>query len=150
MAAVYDNWERLVTATLRREQLRLSAFRTPSDVSSASSSATSPINFASPSAKVSSFKISSSLPLLGKSFSYNQILQATDYLSKSNFIKHGRSGDLFHGVLEGGLQVVVKRVNLSVSSYLITELEFLGKVSHARFVPLLGYCLEDGNDKFLV
>ncbi|XP_071902213.1 uncharacterized protein [Coffea arabica] len=161
MAEVYDNWERLVRATLRREQLRQSAFRTPSDVSSASSSAPSsapsPINFASPSAQlVSSFKTSSSLPLVGKSFTYHQILQATDYLSSSNFIKHGRSGDLFHGVLEGGLRVVVKKVDLSMSSsgekesYLLAELEFLGKVSHARFVPFLGHCFEKANDKFLV
>ncbi|XP_027169377.1 probable serine/threonine-protein kinase PIX13 [Coffea eugenioides] len=161
MAEVYDNWERLVRATLRREQLRQSAFRTPSDVSSASSSAPSsapsPINFASPSAQlVSSFKTSSSLPLVGKSFTYHQILQATDYLSSSNFIKHGRSGDLFHGVLEGCLQVVVKKVDLSMSSsgekesYLLAELEFLDKVSHARFVPFLGHCFEKANDKFLV
>lgn len=38
MAVVYDNWERLVDATLRREELRRIALRTPSDVSSVSAS----------------------------------------------------------------------------------------------------------------
>nr|XP_027122153.1 probable LRR receptor-like serine/threonine-protein kinase At2g16250 [Coffea arabica] len=150
MPVLYDNWERLVRATLSREQLRLSGLRTPSDVSSASLSASSSFNFTSASTRVSSFKISSSLPLIGKSFTYDQILLATDYFSKSNFIKHGRSGDLFYGVLEGGPQIVVKKVDLSVSSYLVTELEFFGMVSHARFVPLLGHCFENGNNKFLV
>nr|XP_027121922.1 leucine-rich repeat receptor protein kinase EMS1-like [Coffea arabica] len=150
MSAVYDNWERLVSATIRREELRLSALRTPSDVSSASLSSSSSFNFASSSTKVSSFNNSSRLPAVGKSFTYDQILLATDYFSKSNFIKHGRSGDLFHGVLEGGLQVVVKKVDLSVGSYLVNELEILGKVSHARFVPFLGHCFENGNNTFLV
>ncbi|XP_027078113.1 uncharacterized protein LOC113778394 isoform X2 [Coffea eugenioides] len=36
MGIVYDNWERLVDATLRREELRMSALRTPTDPSSAS------------------------------------------------------------------------------------------------------------------
>ncbi|XP_071903798.1 uncharacterized protein [Coffea arabica] len=150
MSAVYDNWERLVSATIRREELRLSALRTPSDVSSASLSSSSSFNFASSSTKVSSFNNSSRLPAVGKSFTHDQILLATDYFSKSNFIKHGRSGDLFYGVLEGGLQVVVKKVDLSVSSYLVNELEILGKVSHSRFVPFLGHCFENGNNTFLV
>lgn len=38
MGVVYDNWERLVDATLRREELRMSALRTPTDPSSASPS----------------------------------------------------------------------------------------------------------------
>ena len=52
--------------------------------------------------------------------------------------------------------MVVKKVDLSMSSsgekesYLLAELEFLGKVSHARFVPFLGHCFEKANDKFLV
>ncbi|KAL3506353.1 hypothetical protein ACH5RR_031735 [Cinchona calisaya] len=41
MSQVYDNWERLVRATLKREELRLSALRPPSNVSFASLSASS-------------------------------------------------------------------------------------------------------------
>ncbi|KAL3504274.1 hypothetical protein ACH5RR_034115 [Cinchona calisaya] len=104
MARPCDNWERLVTSTLHREDLRITGQRTPSDVSLASS--TSPYRFCSSSHLVSSFRFSSLL--VGCSYAYDQILQATDYLTDSNLIKHGHSGDLFYGVLEGGIQVVVK------------------------------------------
>ncbi|GFZ10320.1 leucine-rich repeat protein kinase family protein [Actinidia rufa] len=49
---------------------------------------------------------------LGESFSYEQILLATGDFSDTNLIKHGHSGDLFGGELEGGFPVVIKRVDL--------------------------------------
>ncbi|CDP11919.1 unnamed protein product [Coffea canephora] len=147
-----DNWERLVTATLRREDLRLTALRTPSELSLASLSSFSSFNLASSSRRVSSFNFSSLL--VGDSLSYNQILQATDYLSENKLIKHGDSGDLFFGVLEGGTPVIVKKIDLSSvakESLFIEELEILAKVSHHhRFVPLIGHCLENEKEKFLV
>ncbi|XP_027094796.2 uncharacterized protein [Coffea arabica] len=158
MARSYDNWERLVTATLRREDLRLTAQRTPSDLSLASLSPFSSFNLASSSRQVSSFNLSRLL--VGESFSYNQILQVTDYLSASNLIKHGNSGDLFYGVLKRrigvlkrGTQVIVKKIDLSSvtkESRFIAELQVLGEVSHHhRFIPLIGHCLEN-EKKFLV
>ena len=147
-----DNWERLVTATLRREDLRLTALRTPSELSLASLSSFSSFNLASSSRRVSSFDFSSLL--VGDSLSYNQILQATDYLSENKLIKHGDSGDLFFGVLKRGTQVIVKKIDLSSvtkESLFIEELEILAKVSHHhRFVPLIGHCLENEKEKFLV
>ncbi|CDP11917.1 unnamed protein product [Coffea canephora] len=147
-----DNWERLVTATLRREDLRLTALRTPSELSLASLSSFSSFNLASSSRRVSSFNFSSLL--VGDSLSYNQILQATDYLSENKLIKHGYSGDLFFGVLEGGTPVIVKKIDLSSvtkESLFIEELEILAKVSHHhRFVPPIGHCLENEEEKFLV
>ncbi|KAL3538972.1 hypothetical protein ACH5RR_002338 [Cinchona calisaya] len=143
MSIVYDNWERLVRATLRREELRISGLRTPSEISSFSSSPSRP--------SISSFNFSGLL--VGDSFSYHEILQATGNLSSSNLIIHGLSGALFYGVLEDGIQVVVKKVDLSSldkESYLRSELEFFGKVSHSRFVPFLGHCLDNWNEKFLV
>ncbi|OMP05203.1 hypothetical protein CCACVL1_02007 [Corchorus capsularis] len=49
---------------------------------------------------------------LGDLFTYQQLLQATGDFSDANLIKHGHSGDLFRGVLEGGLPIVVKRIDL--------------------------------------
>ncbi|KAL3538969.1 hypothetical protein ACH5RR_002335 [Cinchona calisaya] len=152
MTRIYDNWERLVRATLRREQFRLSSMRTPSDLSLASSSSSS-FSFSAFPSRVPSFIFSGLLP--GVSFTYHQILQVTNGLSQSNLIKHGQSGDLFYGVLEGGIEVVVKKIDLSSiqreSYYLISELEILHKVSHSRsVVPLVGHCLENMNEKFLV
>ncbi|XP_071930743.1 probable LRR receptor-like serine/threonine-protein kinase At2g16250 isoform X4 [Coffea arabica] len=150
MSRIYDNWERLVKATLRREEFRLSSMSTPSEVSLASSFSTS--TFTSFDLGLSSFNFSGLL--VGDSFKYHQILQATDNLSESNLIKHGHSGDLYYGVLEGGVQVVVKKINLPSaqrgSYYFISELEILHKISHPRMVPLLGHCSENMNNDFLV
>ncbi|KAL6960295.1 hypothetical protein U1Q18_005821 [Sarracenia purpurea var. burkii] len=89
---------------------------------------------------------------LGESFGYEQMLQATGNFSNTNLIKHGHSGDLFRGKMEGGFLVVIKRVDLRSSkkeSYMM-ELEFFSKASHTRLVPLLGHCLEHENEKLLV
>ncbi|CAA2964961.1 probable LRR receptor-like serine/threonine-protein kinase At2g16250 [Olea europaea var. sylvestris] len=90
---------------------------------------------------------------LGDSFTYQQILQATAEFSDANLIKHGHSGDLFRGILEGGISIVIKKIHLQSSvkkeSYML-ELDLFGRVSHPRLVPLLGYCLENENEKFLV
>ncbi|KAE8708367.1 putative LRR receptor-like serine/threonine-protein kinase [Hibiscus syriacus] len=89
---------------------------------------------------------------LGDLFAYQQLLEATGDFTDANLIKHGHSGDLFRGILEGGLPVVIKRIDLQSikkEAYL-SELEFFSKVSHPRIVPLLGHCLERENEKFLV
>ncbi|GER50361.1 leucine-rich repeat protein kinase family protein [Striga asiatica] len=83
------------------------------------------------------------------SFSYEKILEATGELNESTLLKKGRSGDLYRGVLEGGVPVVVKKFDSS--SFVKKELDFFSKVSHSsRFVPLLGHCLEKEEEKFLV
>lgn len=90
--------------------------------------------------------------VVGDAFTYPQLLQATLDFSDENLIKHGHSGDLFKGLLDGGIPVVIKRVDLQSikrESYML-ELDFFSKVSHTRLVPLLGHCLEQENEKFLV
>ncbi|KAJ8762276.1 hypothetical protein K2173_007433 [Erythroxylum novogranatense] len=87
---------------------------------------------------------------VGESFTYEQLLQSTGGFSETNLIKHGHSGDLFHGFLAGEIPVVVKKVNLhsmNKESYM-AELELFSKYSNVRLVPLLGHCLE--NEKLLV
>ncbi|GAV82147.1 LRR_1 domain-containing protein/Pkinase_Tyr domain-containing protein/LRRNT_2 domain-containing protein/LRR_4 domain-containing protein [Cephalotus follicularis] len=89
---------------------------------------------------------------LGDAFTYQQLLQATGDFSDANLIKHGHSGDLFRGVLENGTTIVIKKIDLRSikrETYLL-ELDFISKVSNARLVPLLGHCLENENEKFLV
>ncbi|KAE9586164.1 hypothetical protein Lal_00010050 [Lupinus albus] len=85
---------------------------------------------------------------VGKSFTFEQILHLTGNFSETNIMKHGHSGDLYLGVLEGGATVVIKKVDLNLfkrESCLI-ELGLLSKVSHARLVPILGHCLENENE----
>ncbi|KAL6517300.1 hypothetical protein OROMI_033001 [Orobanche minor] len=90
---------------------------------------------------------------IGDQFTYQQILQTTGEFSAANLIKKGRSGDLFSGLLEGGIRVVVKKFDLQSpvkKELYVSELELFSKVSHPRLVPLLGYCLDNENEKFLV
>ncbi|KAL3509617.1 hypothetical protein ACH5RR_029018 [Cinchona calisaya] len=84
MVEIYDNWERLVRATLDREELRQIAQRTTSDLSVVSAS--SSFNLASPSRSASSINLLSLL--VGETFNHHQILKTTDYSSSSNLIKH--------------------------------------------------------------
>ncbi|MED6204343.1 hypothetical protein PIB30_008158 [Stylosanthes scabra] len=89
---------------------------------------------------------------VGDSFTYHQLLQATGDFSDSNLIKHGHSGDLYNGILESGIPVIIKRIDMrsAKKDAYVLELDFFNKVSHQRFVPLLGHCLENENEKFLV
>ncbi|PIN13086.1 Serine/threonine protein kinase [Handroanthus impetiginosus] len=93
------------------------------------------------------------LSSLGQPFTNEQMVAATQNFSIANLIKHGHSGDLFRGTLEGECDVVVKRFdlrsNIKKESF-VSELDLFGKVSHPRLVPLLGHCLEDEHEKFLV
>ncbi|GFQ00990.1 probable LRR receptor-like serine/threonine-protein kinase at2g16250 [Phtheirospermum japonicum] len=156
MSQIYDNWERLVKATLRREELRrlcredsLSSDFSSSFSSSSSESSRSffePEDSPSPNTGILS------------SFSYRQIARATDRFSNQNLIKQGHSGDLFLGSLPTQFpdHVVVKRINFKVVGRkpLALELAFLSRVdsnNHPRFVQLLGHCLDGNeNEKFLV
>ncbi|KAL3515169.1 hypothetical protein ACH5RR_022071 [Cinchona calisaya] len=89
---------------------------------------------------------------LGDAFTYQQILHATGEFGDENLIKHGHSGDLFRGILEGGIHVVIKRIDLhsAIKEACMSELDFFSKVFHPRLVSLLGHCLENENEKFLV
>ncbi|GFP96544.1 probable LRR receptor-like serine/threonine-protein kinase at2g16250 [Phtheirospermum japonicum] len=90
---------------------------------------------------------------LGDAFTYQQILQATGEFNDASLMKRGHSGDLFWGKLEGGIPVIIKKIDLRLlekkETYML-ELEILSKVSHPRLIPLLGHCLENENEKFLV
>ncbi|KAK8562953.1 hypothetical protein V6N13_018495 [Hibiscus sabdariffa] len=96
--------------------------------------------------------LASNFSSLGDLFTYQQLLQATADFTDANLIKHGHSGDLFKGILESGLPVVVKRIDsrsIKKEVYLL-ELDFFSKVAHTRVVPLLGHCFEKENEKLLV
>lgn len=89
---------------------------------------------------------------VGESFTFEQILHFTGNFDEPNLIKHGHSGVFFFGVLDSGVTVVVKRVDLSLfkrESY-IAELGLLSKVSHSRLVPILGQCMDNEKDKCIV
>ncbi|OAY73800.1 putative LRR receptor-like serine/threonine-protein kinase [Ananas comosus] len=82
--------------------------------------------------------------------SYERFLKATEGFGNDNLIKHGRTGDLYHGMLEDGAQVVVKRIDGKKTvkkEWIVGELGFFEKVSHERFVPFLGHCSKGKEDE---
>ncbi|KFK30503.1 hypothetical protein AALP_AA7G270600 [Arabis alpina] len=90
---------------------------------------------------------------LGSTFTYQQLLNATREFGDSNLLKKGKSGDLFKGVLDTGIQIVVKRISLEAtknSEAYLTEMDFFSRFAHPRIVPFLGKCLENTTHKFLV
>jgi hypothetical protein len=84
------------------------------------------------------------VPAVVDGFTYEQLHHATGGFGDDNLVKHGRSGDIYRGALESGLNVVVKKIDLKSSRKNVVELGFLGKKSHARIVPLLGHLVKDG------
>ncbi|PWZ39541.1 hypothetical protein Zm00014a_019319 [Zea mays] len=76
----------------------------------------------------------------------------TSGFGEDRLIKHGHSGDLYHGVLQDGTVVVVKRITSRVprkDAYL-AELDLFAKGVHETLVPLLGHCLDKEEEKVLV
>ncbi|RWW60414.1 hypothetical protein BHE74_00032590 [Ensete ventricosum] len=91
------------------------------------------------------------LSAVGEAFHYEQLVRATSGFSDVNLIKHGHSGDIYRGVLEIGVSIVVKRINILVrKDAYAAELDLFSKGLHRRLVPFIGHCLENENEKFLV
>jgi hypothetical protein len=96
--------------------------------------------------------LSTNLAKVGDSFSFDQLASITSGFGEERLIKHGHSGDLYHGVLQDGTAVVVKRITSPVErkdAYL-TELDLFAKGLHERLVPFMGHCLEKVEEKVLV
>ncbi|KAJ6847021.1 putative LRR receptor-like serine/threonine-protein kinase [Iris pallida] len=96
--------------------------------------------------------VSKKSPAIGEAFTYEQLVRATSSFSGTNLIKKGHSGDLYHGVLEGGFSVVVKRIDLTATKGegYVAELDLFTRALHTRMVPFLGQCSENENEIFLV
>ncbi|KAG6517458.1 probable LRR receptor-like serine/threonine-protein kinase At2g16250 [Zingiber officinale] len=92
------------------------------------------------------------LSAVGEPFTYKQLVQATSDFSEENLIRPGHSGDIFRGVLERGIPIVVKRMDLQKLKRDAPsgELDLFSKGLHERLVPFLGHCLEKENEKFLI
>ncbi|CAI9116743.1 OLC1v1017975C1 [Oldenlandia corymbosa var. corymbosa] len=95
---------------------------------------------------------SANSPGLGEEFTYEKMLQATNNFSDMNLIKHGHSGDIFHGMLDSGKVVIIKRVQLQLLKNEIynVELDLFSKIKHPKIIPLIGYCLEHEDEKIFV
>lgn len=96
-------------------------------------------------------------------FSLEILLEATNNFSEDHKIGSGSFGAVYKATLDDGLQVAVKRAEISsTSSYaigtkrqedkdnaFINELESLSRLHHKNLVRLLGFC-EDRNERVLI
>jgi serine/threonine protein kinase len=91
-----------------------------------------------------------------KSFSFNELKLATRNFRSDSVVGEGGFGCVFRGWLDettltptkssSGLVIAVKRLNpdgFQGHREWLTEINYLGQLSHPNLVKLIGYCLED-------
>ncbi|KAJ7521377.1 hypothetical protein O6H91_19G051200 [Diphasiastrum complanatum] len=82
---------------------------------------------------------------LGGSFPFQKVLDATNNFHGSLVIGTGGFGMVYRGLIDGGIEVAVKRANPSSEQGLTefeTEVELFSKLRHRHLVSLIGYCDE--------
>ncbi|XP_016565621.2 probable LRR receptor-like serine/threonine-protein kinase RKF3 [Capsicum annuum] len=76
-------------------------------------------------------------------YTFDEIKAATKNFSRMNIVGTGGYGNVYKGVLPGGIEVALKRFkNCSVSgdANFIHEVEVIASVRHVNLVALRGYC----------
>eukprot|EP00246_Nothoceros_aenigmaticus_P012078 TRINITY_DN3578_c0_g2_i1.p1 TRINITY_DN3578_c0_g2~~TRINITY_DN3578_c0_g2_i1.p1 ORF type:complete len:339 (-),score=71.82 TRINITY_DN3578_c0_g2_i1:164-1099(-) len=78
-------------------------------------------------------------------------MAATNDFSKDNIIGSGRTGTVYKATFPDGSVMAIKRLQMSAHTdrQFRAEMDTLGMVKHRNLVPLLGYCVANG-EKLLV
>lgn len=83
-----------------------------------------------------------------RGISYKEIIFATNNFSDDRRVAEIDFGTAYHGILEDGTHVLVKRLGMKTCPALrarfSTELQNLGRLRHRNLVQLRGWCTEQG------
>ncbi|KAI3759278.1 hypothetical protein L6452_06973 [Arctium lappa] len=83
---------------------------------------------------------------LGRSFTFNELRDATKNFDESEVIGVGGFGKVYIGEIEKGTKLAIKRGNPRSSQGINefqTEIQLLSKLRHRHLVSLIGYCDEN-------
>lgn len=79
---------------------------------------------------------------------YEEIVTATNNFSDSRRVAEVDFGTAYHGILEGGCHVIVKRLGMKTCPALrmrfANEFNNLGRLRHRNLIQLRGWCTEQG------
>ncbi|KAL0682363.1 hypothetical protein Bca4012_049210 [Brassica carinata] len=85
-------------------------------------------------------------------FTYEDLVKATDDFSSTNLLGKGGFGYVHKGVLQDGIEVVVKHLkdgSRQGEREFQAEIQFISRVHHMNLVSLIGYCVT-GSQRLLV
>lgn len=80
-------------------------------------------------------------------FTYEELLRATDGFSDANLLGQGGFGYVHRGVLPTGKEIAVKQLKVGSGQgerEFQAEVEIISRVHHKHLVSLVGYCISGG------
>lgn len=105
------------------------------------------------SISVSDVPTMATCPLTVKMFSLRELEKATDGFSLKRVLGEGGFGRVYHGTMEDGSEVAVKKLlrreDQSGDREFIAEVEILSRLHHRNLVKLIGICI-DGSKRCLI